>query len=435
MRKYKTEKSKELFKDAWHGLPGGMASSLHKASWQEYPIFIEKGEGSKIIDVDGNEYIDYMLGFGPAILGYSPEVLNDALNEQLLKGVQFAAPTESLNYLSKKLIEIIPSAEKVSSFNNSGSEANANALRLARAFTGKNKIIKFEGHYHGWLDELKVSAEAPSAMVMGPRNKPWVLRHFAGQNYPENIIVVPYNDLDAFEQVVEKQKHEVAGVIMETIMLNAEPVLPKSGFIEAVREITRDNNILLIFDEIITGFRLALGGAQEYYNVIPDISVFGKAIAGGFPISAVVGKTDIVNSGTAPLGTFNGNPFSVAAALTTISELEKHGCYDKLNNISSSLVDGINELGDIYNVKLFSKALGAIWILIFGTTEPLLDYRDHFDKVDKLTYRKVCQAGLEYGVRFNPFRGRGYVSTAHTLADVKKTLNIIEKVFAELNKK
>ena len=427
------QKSIQLFEEAKSSLLGGIASSMHKASFQDFPIFIERGKGSKIYDVDGNEYIDYMMAFGPMILGYCPKELNEAVTVQLEKGTQFAAPTESLVELCNKIISIIPSAEKVATFCNSGTEANVSALRLARAYTGKTKIVKFEGHYHGWMDELEVSQNALTPSALGPRNRPFRLRHFAGQLEPENIIVLPYNDIELFEKTVERQGNEIAGVILETVMFNNEPVLPKAGFLEGIRKITEENDIVLIFDEIITGFRLALGGAQEYFNIKPDLSTFGKAMAGGYPISVVVGKEDIVAAGTdAVMGTFNGNPLSVAAALATIEQLEKPGCYERMQNLSQSIVDGIIKLGKENDIPLFSKAMGSIWVLYFGTDQPIEDYRDHFDKVDKLTYRKLCKDALELGIRLNPFRGRAYISTAHTEEDVKKTLEIFEQIFKTL---
>lgn len=427
MEKYSTEKSKQLFERAKHSLVGGVASSIHKGAWQDYPLYIERGKGSKIYDVDGNEYIDYMMAFGPMILGYSPEVLNQAIRDQLELGTQLAAPTEQLIELSDELIEIIPCAEKVSTYVCSGTEGDAHAIRLARAYTGKTKIIKFEGHYHGWLDEVKVSCEALAPSELGPRNKPWKLKHFAGQPDPDNVIILPYNDLELFEQALDREGNDVACVILETVMMNAEPVPPVKGFLEGIRELTKKHNVVLIFDEVITGFRMSLGGAQEYFGVTPDLAVFAKAIAGGYPMSAVVGKEAVVAAGTATAGTFNGNPLVVAAALATIRELRKDGCYEKMGRLSNQIVEGIRGLGAKHGVKVYAEAWNAIWTMQFGIDKPLVDYRDHFDKVDKALYQKVCQYGLEHGIRFNPWRGRSYMSTAHTEEDVKRTLEIIDQ--------
>lgn len=431
MKTYRTEKSRELFEKAKHSLVGGVASSIHKGAWQEYPLYIERGKGSKIYDVDGNEYIDYMMAFGPMILGYSPETVNAAVRAQLDLGTQLAAPTEQLIELSDELIEIIPCAEKVSTYLCSGTEANAHAIRLARAYTGKTKLIKFEGHYHGWLDEEKVSCEALAPSELGPRNKPWKLKHFAGQSDPDNVIILPYNDLELFERTLDRWGNEIACVILETVMMNAEPVPPKKGFLEGLRELTKKHNVVLIFDEVITGFRMALGGAQEYFGVTPDLATFAKAIAGGYPISAVVGKEEVVAAGTATAGTFNGNPLVVAAALATIKELRREGCYQRMGKLSGQIVEGIRGLGTKYGIKVHAEAWNSIWTMQFGIDQPLTDYRDHFDKVDKTLYQKVCKFGLERGIRFNPWRGRSYLSTAHTEEDVKKTLEVIDLALAD----
>ncbi len=261
----KTDKSKELFERAKESIVGGVASSLHKSEYEQYPIYIERGKGSKLYDVDGNEYIDYMAGFGPMILGYCPAAIGEAVIEQIAKGSQFAAPTESLNDVSKKLTEIIPCADLVS-YQGTGTEANMVIFRMVRAYTGKDKIIKFEGHYHGWSDEEMISFAPDSIKMMGPRIKPWKTLGSAGQRVKaaEDILVLPWNDLALVKKTLKRQKHEIAAIITEPIMCNCEVVYPKPGYLEGLREVTAENDVLLIFDEIITGFRLSLGGAQEY---------------------------------------------------------------------------------------------------------------------------------------------------------------------------
>lgn len=431
---YTTEKSKAMFESAKHSLVGGVASSIHKGAWQEYPIYLERGKGTRIYDIDGNEYIDYMMAFGPAILGYSPDAINQAVIKQLEYGTQLAAPTASLIELCNKIVDIIPCAEKVSTFLCSGSEANIHAIRLARAYTGKMKVIKFEGHYHGWLDEEKVSCSAPSEEFMGPRNNPWPLRHFAGQKYPDDVIILPYNDLEIVEETLRRRSGEIACVIMESVMFNASPVFPKPGFLEGLRELTKKYGVVLIFDEVITGFRLSLGGAQQYFGVTPDLATFAKAMAGGYPVSVVAGKEEIVSSGTATAGTFNGNPLVVAASLAVIDELSKPGTYAKINELSEMMVKGWYELGRKYDLKLYSRALGAIWTIQFGIDEPIDDYRDSFKKIDSGLYQKVCKGALENGVRLNPWYGRGYMSTAHTADDISKTLAILDQVMGDIIK-
>ena len=242
---------------------------------------MEYGKGSKIYDIDGNEYIDYLGGYGPMILGYCPPCVGEAMIEQISKGSQFAAPNQLLNEVSEKLVEHIPCADLVS-YQSSGTEAVMLAFRLVRAYTGKSKIVKCEGHYHGWSDEKMVSLGPDSLKLMGPRNRPWKTMGSAGQREKalEEIIVLPWNDLEIVKTIIKKQGHEIAAIILEPIMCNCEPVFPKPGYLEGLRELTAENDVMLIFDEVITGFRISLGGAQEFCKVTPDLCTFGKALAG-----------------------------------------------------------------------------------------------------------------------------------------------------------
>ncbi len=430
--KYTTTNSKKLFTDAKKSMVSGVASSLHQYAWQDYPIYIESGKGSKIYDADGNEYIDYLLGFGPVILGYSNDSLTNAVIEQLGKSSQTASPSQSLIDLSDKICTIIPSAEKISTFLNSGTEADLHGIRLARAYTGKTKIVKFEGGYHGWSDELKVSVEAQDVSSLGPRNKPFVLKHFPGQKDPDATIVAPFNDLNLLEELFKKQGNDIAAVILEPVLFNTHPVFPLSDFLEGLRDLTIKYDILLIFDEVITGFRFSLGGAQEYFKVTPDISTFAKAMGGGFPISTVVGREDIVKSLTATAGTFNGNPISVAASLATIKELEKEGRYSLLQKKSEKLVSGTVALGEKYGIKMWGKAVGATWSINFGVDRPLVDFRDGITNIDIDTYRKFAEGCLERGVRINPWRGRMYMSTEHSEEDISKTIDTFDDVLSAI---
>ena len=429
---YNTAKSAELYQSATKYLVGGVASSLHKSANEAYPIYAVRGKGSRFVDADGNEYIDYMGSFGPSILGFAPDAVNEAVIRQVQEGTHFALPTESVNILSKKLTEILPCAEMVG-YQSTGTEADMIALRLARAYTGKEKIIRFEGHYHGWSDELNVSVHPPVESVMGPRNAPWRLMSNAGQRRAssDDIIVLPWNDLDILETTLRRHGHEIAALIMEPVMYNQEPIMPKPGYLEGVRELTRKYDVLFIFDEVITGFRLALGGAQEYFGVTPDIVVFAKAIAAGYPISGVGASKAIMESGVHPAGTFNANPLCVAAALATISELEKPGVYENLNRISTMLKEGVLALAKKHDIKLWCDNQVSIWQLQFGIDAPMKDVRDTF-KVDKKLYSRFYAECLKRGIRLHPSRGRFYISTAHTEEDVAQTLRVFDEVFALL---
>jgi glutamate-1-semialdehyde 2,1-aminomutase len=428
----RTEKSQRLFEEGRHKLVGGVASALHKAEWEEYPIFIERAQGSRIYDVDGNEYIDYMGGYGPMILGYCPPAVDQAVIEQIGRGTQYAAPFAQLNRLSSELTRIIPCAELVS-YACTGTEANMLNFRLARAFTGKAKILKFEGHYHGWSDEEWISHNPLSVKMLGPRNNPWKVLSSAGQRLGalDDVLVLPWNDLDLVRQVVKRHGHEIAAVITEPVMFNAEPVLPDPGYLEGLRAITQANDIVLIFDEVITGFRLALGGAQQFYGVTPDLCTFAKAVAGGYPLAGVAGKREILESGVQPAGTFNANPIVVAAALATLAELGKPGVYEGMERVTRRLAEGTGEIAARKGIALYSASIASVWQVEFGITGPMRDYRDTL-RVDKSRYQQFRTLCLERGIRLHPSRGRFYVSAAHTDADVDRTLEVVEEVLTEM---
>lgn len=433
MEKLKTEKSKALFEETKMYLVDGVASSFHKAADEEYPICLEKGKGSKVYDVDGNEYIDYIGAFGPMLLGFCPESVNQAVIKQLDKGSHLSAITTDLCTLSKKLIEVIPCAEKVS-YQNSGTEANMHAFRLARAYSGKNKIIKFEGQYHGWSDEEKVSIDANFVSELGGREEPNKLFHSKGQRREtaDDIIILPWNDLELLERVMQKYSSEIAAVITEPIMCDSGPILPKPGYLARVRELTIRYNIVLIFDEVITGFRVALGGAQQYYNVVPDLAVFAKAIAAGYPFAAIVGKKEMMECGVQTSGTFNANPIAVAASLATIETLEHAEFYEKFELLGKMLTEGIIKLGQTYNITLFCHSVSAICMIVFGMSEPAEDFRDYIEKADGNMYKVFVKKTREYGVRFTARRGRIYLSSQHTEEDIIKTLQVIKQVFSEI---
>lgn len=433
MKKFNTEKSKALFEETKRYLVDGVASSFHKAADEEYPICLEKGKGSKVYDVDGNEYIDYIGAFGPMLLGFCPETVNQAVMKQLEKGSQLSATTPELCQLSKKLTEIIPCAEKVS-YQNSGTEANMHAFRLARAYTGKKKIIKFEGQYHGWSDEEKVSIDATAVSELGMREEPNKLFHSKGQRQEtaDDMIIVPWNDLEILEQVLKKHSTEIAAVITEPIMCDSGPILPQPGYLAGMKELTSRYNVVLIFDEVITGFRVALGGAQQYYQVTPDLAVFAKAIAGGYPFAAITGKKAIMDSGVQASGTFNANPIAVAAALATIEALEKEDVYENFEYIGKLLTDGIIKLGQRYQLNLFCACMGSICVLVFGMSKPAKDFREFLEKADSERYQLFVKKAREYGIRFTAKRGRIYLSTQHTEADIRRTLQVIAQVFTEI---
>lgn len=433
MEKYITEKSKTLFEENKKYVTDGVGSYFHRAKYQEYPIAIAYGKGSKLYDVDGNEYIDYVAGFGPMLLGHCPEMVEKAVMEQIKRGTHFSAPTRELGELAKRLTQIIPSAEQVC-FQNSGTEVVMYALRLARAYTGKYKIVKFEGQYHGWSDEEKISICADSVAELGDRDCPNKIIHTKGQRLSsaDDLIVLPWNDLEIVEKTLKEHGDEIAAVITEPIMCDSGPILPLPGFLEGLRKLTTKYKVLLIFDEVITGFRVSRGGAQEYYGVTPDISTFAKVIASGYPFGVVAGKKEIMECGLHAAGTFNGNPLGTAAALATIEALSKPGFYEHLELMGELLSEGFRELAGKYHLKIYTRHIGGIFILYFGFDHDVKDYREWLEVADVEFYERFVKAMEEYGVRMTDERGREYISAMHTEEDIRKTLEIADVVLAEL---
>lgn len=433
MKPFKTEKSKALFYDTKKYLVDGVASSFHKAPDEEYPIFIAYGKGAKLYDVDGNEYIDYNCAMGPTILGYNHPKLIEAVTEQLQKGTQFAAPTQQLNILSKKLTEIIPCAEKVI-FQNSGTESVMCAWRIARAYTGKTKIVKFEGQYHGWADEQKVTIDADNVEQLGSIDNINKIITTKGQRIAttDDVIIAPWNDDVALEKILKEQCNEIAVVAMEPFMCDSGPILPKPGYLKNVKELCEKYNVLLHFDEVITGFRVALGGAQQYYDVTPHIATFAKAITGGYPLAVVAGRKDIMEAGVHASGTFNGNPMSVAAALATISILEKPGVYERFQMLGERLCNGFMKLSKKYDIPLYCTVQGSIVVLQLGTSKQATTFREFLENTDIKKYQKLFHIAKSYGVRITPLRGRIYLTTAHTEQDIDKSIEIFDAAFKDI---
>lgn len=432
LKKYATEKSKKLYEENSKYLVDGVGSYFHINSYSPYPIAMTHGKDAHLYDLDGNEYIDYVLGFGPMLLGYCNEKVDQAVEAQLKKGTHFSAPNPELGQLAKKLTEIIPSAEAVS-FQNSGTEVVMYALRLARAYTGKYKIIKFEGQYHGWSDEEKISIDAKNVEELGDREHPNKIIHTKGQRLSsaDDLIVLPWNDAELLEKTL-KEEDDIAAVIMEPLMCDSGPILPKEGYLERVRELTKEYGVLLIFDEVITGFRLSLGGAQQYYGVTPDLSTFAKAIANGYPFGAVVGKKEIMECGIHASGTFNGNPVGTAAALATIEALSEPGVYEDIERHALMLEDGFRKLAGKYQIKMYIRHVGSVFILFFGFEEDPADFREWLSLADIPMYEKFIAKAEEYGVRFTDRRGREYLSTAMTDEDIRRTLEVADQVLFEL---
>lgn len=433
MEQYRTAKSEQLYEEAKKYLMHGVASSFHKGATEEYPICISSGKGSRLYDVDGNVYIDYVAGLCPMLLGYANDELSAALREQMKKGTHFAAPTPELVQLAKLLTEVIPCAEIVS-FQNSGTEANMFAARIARAYTGKAKIVKFEGQYHGWADEQKISIDAGTLSDLGDISAPARYMNTPGQRLAatDDILVVPWNDATRLEAVLKAHGDEIAAVIMEPFMCDNGPIPPEKGYLEACRMLTEKYKVLLIFDEVITGFRLALGGAQEYFGVTPDLAVFAKAATAGFPLAFIGGKRKVMQCGVPASGTFNGNPFVIAAARKAIEIYQRKETYVHLNEISAMFSAGLRELGKRYQIPLISESYGGLVTLTFTEKESIHDFREWLSFADKQRYNRFQAECKKYGIRLTNKKGRLCISTAHTKKDIEDTLAVMNEIFASL---
>ena len=430
----KRRQSTRLLERSCKSLAGGVSSNV-RAGAHPPPLFFERAHGSRLLDADGNEYIDYMLGQGPLILGHSPAPILEAVREASEKGQLFGGQNELEVVLSEKLQKLIPCADLVR-YSNSGSEIVQAALRLARAYTAREKYVKFEGHYHGWFDNVLVSVHPPLELA-GPHEAPHAVPGSKGQSRSvlDEVIVLPWNDLAVFEETVGRRAGEIAAVIMEPIMCNTGCILPREGYLEGVQQICRRESIVLIFDEIITGFRVGLSGAQGLYGVTPDLATFGKAMAGGFPVSCLAGRRElmelIADGRVNHSGTFNSNVMVMAAALATVSALEAGDGYEHMLRLGDRLMGGLTDMLDEVGVEPQVVGPGPAFHVAFTDGEPIYDYRSFARHNDAAKCRRFAELLLDGGVRFIP-RGMWYLSTTHTEQEIELTLESAKSALERL---
>lgn len=434
-------KSKSMYEDALNYFAMGVGSQVQSFT-RPHPLYMTDGSGSKLYDVDGNEYIDYLLNYGPLILGHCPKVLNDAIKKQLDKGSGFGEPHPLQVELSKLLIETTPSFEMVN-FNNTGSEAVQAGLRLARAYTGRTKFIKFEGHYHGWIDNVFFSFHPDENEDFGTRENPKPVIHGYSKGIPrnvlDNVIVLPWNNLEYVKKAFQTHKNEIAAILTEPIMSNCGVIMPRPGYLEGLRKLATENGTMLIFDETITGLRTSLGGAQELFGVIPDISLGCKALGGGIPIFVYGASKKIMKIVSDRLvvhsGTFNANAIGCIAAKTVLNELKKDNCaiIKRINEMGKYLMKEIDCLAKKHNQTVRIQGTGAVFCVSFHDKE-IWDMRDAFiDTGNK--YPIFRELLLDRGVHIFPTeKGLWYLSAAHTENDIEKTIRIVDEVFAEMEK-
>lgn len=426
----KRERSIELFQAAQQLIPGGVNSPVRafKAVGGQ-PIFMERGSGCMIYDVDGNEYIDYVLSWGPMIVGHTHPQVTQALMDAAKKGTSFGAPTALEVDLARMIREAVPSMERVRLVN-SGTEATMSAIRLARGYTKRDKIIKFEGCYHGHADSLLVKAGSGVA-TLGIPDSPGVPADFA-----RHTITVPFNNFDAVEDVMHQSGDDIACIIVEPVPGNMGVVPPEKGFLMSLRDITAQYDTLLIFDEVMSGFRVAYGGAQALYGITPDITCLGKVIGGGLPVGAYGGKREIMEK-IAPLGpvyqagTLSGNPLAMTAGIETLKILSQPGTYERLNRLSEQLSEGLKDAAKSTGISTYHTRVGSM-LCTFFTEGPVTDY-ESAKKSDTATFARFFLAMLEEGVYLAPSQFEAvFLSTAHKEEHIEKTVKAAHRAFKKL---
>ncbi len=426
--------SAQLLERAKKVLAGGVSSEFRKYSYP-HALFYTHGSGSRVYDVDGNEYLDFTLSQGPLILGHSHPYVLQAVYEYSAPGQLFAGQHIREIELAEKINQLIPAAELMR-FCLDGSEAVHTAFRVARAKTGKQKFLRFEGHYHGWLDNVCWGISTPSVEALGSREEPNVFPWTAGlpQNTRDEFITIPWNDASLLKNTVEKHHLELAAIITEPVMCNNGCIMPQDGFLQTIRELCNRYNMAFILDEVITGFRLSLGGAQQYFDIKPDMAIFAKAIASGYPISAIVGTREwmglIEDAKVIHAGTMNSSNATIAAALATIQVLEKELPYDRMFTLGKKLMAGIKNAAAKTGHQLLVQGPGPMFNIAFTDAYELKDYRDAL-ATDKAKLGKFIAAMHNRGVRIIS-RGLFYISAAHTDDDINLTIEKSQEVLKGL---
>ncbi|KAI3954199.1 hypothetical protein MKW98_018023 [Papaver atlanticum] len=429
-KKFTTQKSEEIFNAAKELMPGGVNSPVRAfKSVGGQPIIIDSVKGSRMWDVDGNEYIDYVGSWGPAIIGHADDEVIAALTETMKKGTSFGAPCVLENVLAEMVISAVPSIEMVR-FVNSGTEACMGVLRLARAFTGRQKIIKFEGCYHGHADPFLVKAGSGVA-TLGLPDSPGVPKAATS-----DTLTSPYNDIETVKELFAANKGEIAAVILEAVVGNSGYIEPKPEFLNSLRQITKENDALLIFDEVMTGFRLSYGGAQEYFGITPDLTTLGKIIGGGLPVGAYGGRREIMEM-VAPAGpmyqagTLSGNPLAMTAGIHTLKRLQEPGTYQYLDKITGELTQGILDAGKRAGHEMCGGYIRGMFGFFF-TGGPVYSFEDA-KKSDTAKFAKFHRGMLEEGVYLAPSQFEaGFTGLAHTSEDIQQTIAAAEKVLRQI---
>lgn len=426
----RTRRTAALFERAKLTIPGGAGSTarLPRNGWEPYPLFISEGYGSRLRDVDGNEYIDYLLGLGPMILGHRHPVVTKAVSEAITEyGTCFGLPYELEIEAAEKVVAAVPGVEQVR-FANSGSEAVGTAVRLARATTGRRLIVRFEGHYHGWQDTVYWSNHVDPQLA-GPADHPRPVAMGPGvpAELEDTLLVLTWNDPDSFVKLMDERGDEVAAVLTEPAVFNTGCILPEPGYLELLRSETRKHGALLIFDEVITGFRFARGGAQEWFGITPDLSTFAKGLGGGFPVAAVGGTIEamhMIADGTySHSGTYNANVVQCAAVSATMDVLAEPGLYERQRALGYRLASGLKGLAEEHGLDAYVEGLGTVFQLWFADA-PIHNWRDAVVHANEPLFTRWYQEMVVRGVLFHPLQFENlFISLVHTDKDIDDTLN------------
>lgn len=420
-----TDRSKELFAASLKHIPGGVNSPVRafRAVGGE-PFFVDRAKGAHIWDVDGNDYIDYVGTWGPAILGHAHPGIIQAVQSAAERGTSFGIPNPYEPRMAELIKELFPSMDKVRMCN-SGTEACMSAIRVARGFTGRDKIIKFDGCYHGHSDSLLVKAGS-GALTFGNPDSAGVPKEFT-----QHTIVLPYNDLDAVCQAMEANPGQIAGIILEPVVGNAGLILPKDGFLEGLREVTKQHDSLLIFDEVMTGFRVAPGGAQQLFSIVPDLTCLGKIIGGGLPVGAFGGRADVMDC-LAPLGpvyqagTLSGNPLAMAAGIVALEALKSGEVHQRLDQLGNRLEKGMKKAAERANLDVTLQRCGSMFCGYFGD-HPVINLSDAM-KCNRDLFTRYFHGMLERFVYVAPSQFEtGFLSVAHSEEDIDRTIEAAEQ--------
>lgn len=425
------QKSEQLFERAQKTIPGGVNSPVRAfKAVGGTPRFITKADGPYIVDADGKQYIDYVQSWGPMVLGHNNEKIRNAVVAAAQNGLSFGAPTEAEIIMAEKVKELVPSMEMVRMVN-SGTEATMSAIRLARGYTGKNKLVKFEGCYHGHADSLLVKAGS-GALTLGVPSSPGVPADVA-----QHTLTVEFNNLDSVKAIFDECGDDIACIIVEPVAGNMNCIPPVDGFLEGLRAICDEYGAVLIFDEVMTGFRVSRGGAQERYGITPDLTCLGKVIGGGMPVGAFGGKRDILThiAPTGPIyqaGTLSGNPIAMAAGLAALDQLAEPGLYDSIFASTQKLVEGFQTIANEFSIPLTTNSAGSMFGIFFTDVEKVVNYQQAIN-CNQAQFKQFYHGMLDEGVYLAPASYEaGFVSKMHDDAIITATLDAARKVFANL---